>query len=360
MVPMPFLCRPLLLATGVACVVSLSVPAVAKKPPAYDFSPVTEFAEQAWRRAELPGAALLVYKDGRVIYEKFFGAYNETTQVPIASASKWLAAAVMLSLVDEGKLDLDAPVAKYLPAFTGKKGAITVRQMFSHTSGLADFPGEWNYGITVAEYAERVAQEGVLKADPGTEVRYGSAGMQVGGRVAEVVSGKGWNQLFLERIAGPCDMPNTVFARTERNRNPMLAGGAFSTLRDYGHFLEMILNKGVYRGRRVLSEKAVREMQRDQTGKLPLVVASNDRLGRKSHYGLGEWLDEQDAKGRPLQVSSPGAFGFRPWINHPRRLFGVWMVQHPQRQGAQSRPPAYNPWDLLDRVHRAVDAARRR
>lgn len=356
---MPLFCRRL--SVVAALVTLLPFPgALAKKPAAYDFAPVTEFAEQAWRKAELPGAALLVYKDGRVIHEKFFGAYNETTQVPIASASKWLAAAVILSLVDEGKLDLDAPVAKYLPVFTGKKGSITVRQMFSHTSGLADFPGEWNYGITVAEYAERMAKEGVLKADPGTEVRYGSAGMQVGGRVAEVVSGKGWNQLFLERIAGPCDMPNTVFARTERNRNPMLAGGAFSTLRDYGHFLEMILNKGVYRGRRVLSEKAVREMQRDQTGKLPLVVASNDRLGRKSHYGLGEWLDEQDAKGRAVQVSSPGAFGFRPWINHPRRLFGVWMVQHPLRQGAQSRPAAYNPWDLLDRVHSTVDAASRR
>lgn len=95
-------------------------------------------------------------------------------------------------------------------------------------------------------------------------------------------------------------------------------------------------------------------------GKLPLVAASNDRLGRKSHYGLGEWLDEQDAKGRAVQVSSPGAFGFRPWINHPRRLFGVWMVQHPPRQGTQGRPPAYDPWDLLDRVHRAVDAASRR
>lgn len=328
----------------------------------YDFTPVTEYVEKGYKAAELPGAALLVYKDGKIIYEKFFGEYNETTQVPIASSSKWLSAAVIMSLVDEGKIDLDAPVSKYLPNFTGKKGAITLRQMFSHTSGLSDFPGEWNYGMTMAEYADKVASEGVMKVDPGTEVRYGSMGMQIGGRVAEVVSGKSWNQLFKERVAEKCEMANTTFARTEKNRNPMLAGGAFSTLRDYGHFLEMLINKGVYKGRRVLSEKAVREMQKDQTKNLPLVIASNDRMGRKSHYGLGEWIDEQDAKGNTLQVSSPGAFGFRPWINHPHNLFGVWMVQHQRRTGQQpaqlAQPPAYNPWDLIDLVHATISKSK--
>lgn len=324
----------------------------------YDFTPVTEFAEQTYKKAELPGAGLLVYKDGQVVYKKFFGSYDETTQVPIASASKWLSAAVIMSLVDEGKLDLDAPVSKYLPNFTGKKGTITVRQMFSHTSGLSDFPGPWNYGITIAEYADRMASEGELKVDPGTEVRYGSAGMQIGGRVAEVVSGKGWNQLFKERIADKCEMPNTTFARTELNRNPMLAGGAFSTLTDYAHFLEMIINNGVYKGRRVLSEKSVREMQKDQTGKLPLVIASSDRLGRRSHYGLGEWIDEQDANGATLQVSSPGAFGFRPWINLPRHLFGVWMVQRGRRLGQQATPSlGRDSWELIALIHRTVDRA---
>ena len=332
----------------------------AKKPSAanYDFAPVTEFAEQTYKKAELPGAALLVYKDGQVIYKKFFGSYNETTQVPIASASKWLSAAVIMSLVDEGKLDLDAPVSKYLPNFTGKKGAITVRQMFSHTSGLSDFPGQWNYTITIAEYADRMAKEGVLAFDPGTEARYGSAGMQVGGRVAEVVSGKGWNQLFRERIADKCEMPDTTFARVEQNRNPMLAGGAASTLTDYAHFLEMLINNGVYKGRRVLSEKSVREMQKDQTGKLRLTIAADDRLSRNSHYGLGEWIDEQDAKGATLQVSSPGAFGFRPWINLPRHLFGVWMVRNAQRLGQQPTSSLVrDSWEVLDLVHRTVDKA---
>lgn len=332
----------------------------AKKPSAanYDFTPVAESAEQTYKKAALPGAGLLVYKDGQVIYKKFFGAYDETTQVAIASASKWLAAAVMMSLVDEGKLDLDAPVSKYLPNFTGKKGTITVRQMFSRTSGLSELPGQWDHRITIAEYANRVASEGELKADPGTEARYGSASMQVGARVAEVVSGKGWNQLFKERIADKCEMPNTTFARVELNRNPRVAGGASSTLTDYAHFLEMIINNGVYKGRRVLSEKSVREMQKDQTGKLPLVIASNDRLGRRSHYGLGEWIDEQDAKGATLQVSSPGAFGFLPWINHPRHLFGVWMVRSEQRLGQQADPSlARDSWELVDLIHQAVDRA---
>jgi len=274
------------------------------KAPAYDFAPVTAYMDVGYKSLGLPGASLLVVKDGRVAYDQSFGTFTPTTVVQIASSSKWLSAAVIMTLVDEGKIDLDAKISKYLPQFTGQKGEMTIRQMFSHTSGLVEPPGDrsrWDYSITMADYADRMAREGVMAGPPGSGIRYASASMQVVGAVAEKITGKSWNQLFKERIGAPCDMPDTTYVRTpgtvepstlsEPTRNPMLAGGARSSQKDYGNFLKMLSAKGTYKGRRVISEASVREMQRDQSGDQPLLRASNDRMGRNSHYGLGEWID---------------------------------------------------------------------
>lgn len=348
-------------AVGLSLMLAVSASAAsarARPAPAPGFSEVTRYMDAGWPSLHLPGAALLVVKDGKVAYERYFGAYTPETVVPIASSSKWLSAAVIMTLVDEGKLDLDAPVSRYLPQFTGDKARMTIRQMFSHSSGLVDFPGAWDYGTTMGDYADRVAREGVMAGPPGSGVRYASASMQVVGAIAEKVTGKSWNALFAERIGQPCEMTSTTYALRPENRNPMLAGGARSSLRDYGRFLEMIAGKGVYKGRRVLSEQAVREMQKDQTGDLPLLRASNDRMGRASHYGLGEWLDVQAPDGRTLQVSSPGAFGFRPWLDLDRNLYGVFMMQRaPDGPGANE---TFDPWKLIDRVRQAVDAANSR
>ncbi|MCC7267931.1 MAG: beta-lactamase family protein [Caulobacteraceae bacterium] len=338
---------------------------------AADFSAVTDYMDAGYRSLGLPGASLLVVQDDKVLYERYFGDYTPDTVVPIASSSKWLSAAVIMTLVDEGKIDLDARISKYLPNFTGQKGEMTIRQMFSHTSGLVDFDEwpRWDYSISMAQYADRVAREGVMAAAPGTEVRYASASMQVVGAVAEKVTGKPWNELFKERIAIPCDMPHTTYVRAPGTtrapvdaplaevRNPMLAGSARSSLRDYGHFLRMIADGGVCNGKRVLSEKAIREMQKDQTGPLPLERASNDRMGRASHYGLGEWLDVQDKDGRTVQVSSPGAFGFRPWLNLDRDLYAVFMMQ--RKVGGPAVSETFDPWRLIDLVNETVDAAKK-
>lgn len=346
-------------AVGVSLMLAVSTGiglAWARPAPGPDFSAVTRYMDAGWPSLNLPGAALLVVQDGKVVYEKYFGAYTPQTVVPIASSSKWLSAAVIMTLVDEGKIDLDAPVSRYLPQFTGDKAGMTIRQMFSHSSGIVDFPGAWDYGISMGDYADRVAREGVVAGPPGSGVRYASASMQVVGAIAEKVTGKSWNALFVERIGQPCEMGATTYAVRPENRNPMLAGGARSSLRDYGHFLEMIAGKGVYKGRRVLSEQAIGEMQKDQTGALPLLRASNDRMGRASHYGLGEWLDVQAPDGRTVQVSSPGAFGFRPWLHLDRNLFGVFMMQRaPAGPGANE---TFDPWKLIDKVNQAVDAAK--
>ena len=81
-------------------------------------------------------AALVLIKDDKVIYRKSFGSHTADKVVPVASASKWLSGALIMTLVDEGKLSLDDTVSKYLPEFGGEKSNITIRHLFSHTSGL--------------------------------------------------------------------------------------------------------------------------------------------------------------------------------------------------------------------------------
>ncbi len=280
----------------------------------------------------LNGASLLLVKDGQVVYENYFGGYNADTTVFIASASKWIAGATLMTLVDEGKLDLDDPVSKHLPYFTGAKGAMTLRQMFAHTSGLPPdiaMSGSPtcldNRNTTLDACAREIAQLNLI-GSPGGLFAYGGNSMQVAGRVCEVVSGKSWEQLFQERIAGPLGMTATTFSQSQ---NPLVAGGARSRLGDYGNFLRMILNEGTFNGRRVLSAAAVREMQKDQTFGAPIVFSPHTQYGNGGfRYGVGQWLDIKDAQGNSMQVSSQGGFGFSPWLDKKRNLFGIFMVQN--------------------------------
>lgn len=287
-----------------------------------DVPAVTNAIETGINRNRLRGAAALIMKDNRVIYEKAFGDYTINTVVPIASASKLISASAIMSVVDEGLLSLDAPISKYLPNLNGKEGTITLRQLMSHTSGL---PGNnrclANTSITLAECVDQIFQVG-LQADPGTQFRYGGVSFQVAGRLAEIASGKSWNTLFEEKIKGPLNMVNTTYGNTQ---NPRIAGGASSTLQDYANLLQMHLNGGVFNSKRVLSAKSVTEMQRDQTRGVP--IASTPQPDKR-RYGLGEWRDIVDSKGKAIQLSCQGAFGFSPWIDVQRNLVGVFLVRN--------------------------------
>lgn len=339
----------------------------------YDFSEVTNYMDTGYKSLGLPGASLLVAKDGKVVYKQHFGSYDDSTVVPIASASKWLSAAVVMTLVDDSLIALDDPVSKYFPQFTGEKAGMTIRQMFSHTAGITEATGErqlWNYDISMSDYAIAAATtEGNMAGPPGSGIRYASTSMQIVGAIAEKVTGKSWNQLFKERIGDPCEMTDTTYVRTPGTgsgrsmqellaptSNPMLAAGAKSSLHDYSNFLDMLFDGGMFNGKRVLSEASVREMQNDQAVGQSLLRASNDRMGRNSSYGLGEWVDVKAADGRTIQVSSPGAWGFRPWINLDKNVYAVFLMQ--REVGGPVINETFDPWKLIDLVHAATDAGK--
>ncbi|MGH9882965.1 MAG: serine hydrolase domain-containing protein, partial [Pyrinomonadaceae bacterium] len=231
--------------------------------PTYDFTAVDALLKQA--TPQLGGCALVLIKDGKVIYRKAFGGYALDKVVPIASASKWLSGAVIMALTDEGKLSLDDPVSKYLPKFSGDKTGITVRHLFSHTSGL---PPEARCRNDKRTTLERCANEIVgleLRAKPGEQFYYGGAAMHVGGRVAEIVSGRSWNELFTDKIASPLGMTETDFFAYGPTANPRPEGDVRSSLDDYARFLQMILNEGRFNSQTILSRAAVTEMHKDQT-----------------------------------------------------------------------------------------------
>jgi CubicO group peptidase (beta-lactamase class C family) len=298
----------------------------------YDFTIVDRILEQA--APQLGGCALILIKDEKVIYRKAFGRYAAEKVVPVASASKWLSGALIMVLVDEGKLSLDDPVSKYLPEFAGDKASITVRHLFAHTSGLPPEAPCRNDKRTTLELCANDIARLRRRTAPGEEFYYGGASMHVGGRVAEVVSGKAWNALFIEKIAAPLGMTETDFLAYGQTSNPRPAGDARSSADDYARFLQMILSGGSFNGKRILSAESVVEMHKDQAGGARIKYTIYEKHGDldpalpRARYGVGVWREKVDEKsGNLLEASSQGALGFSPWIDMENALAGVLSVQ---------------------------------
>lgn len=229
----------------------------------YDFTSLDDLLARIARKHG--GCALVVVKDEKVIYRKGFGSHGPDKVIPIASASKWLAGALIMSLVDEGKLSLDDQLRKYLPEFTEAKANISIRQLFAHTSGLPAEARCRNDKQTTLERCVNEIARMKLRAAPGEEFYYGGVSMHVGGRIAEIVSGKSWNELFVTRVAAPLGMSHTDFFAYGPTGNPRPAGDARSSVDEYARFLQMILQRGSFGGKRILSESSVVEMHKDQT-----------------------------------------------------------------------------------------------
>lgn len=299
---------------------------------AADFTKVDARARAWLASSELPGAALLVVRDGNVLHEAYYGEYDAETVVPIASASKWLAGALVLALVDRKTLALDEPVSKYVTEFTGDKATITVRQLFDHTSGLPSESGERGGPLSTLERAARDLARVKLVSPPGRVFRYGGDAMQVGGRVVEIAGGASWNELFQKHVAQPLGLEHTQWGRFGLSRNPQIAGGASATLVDYGRFVRMLLAGGELDGKRVLSESAVRELVTDRTGDAEIASVELTRRVGSRGYGVGCWVERKDARGVTTAASSPGAFGFWPYVDFEQRVAVIWMICDRKRE----------------------------
>jgi CubicO group peptidase (beta-lactamase class C family) len=301
----------------------------------YDFSALDDKISSWVDSGYYKGASIIIVKDNRLIHQKYFGNYTPETVAYIASAGKWLAAATVAAVVDEGKLSWDDPVKKWIPEIKGSKGDATLRQLLSHTAGYPDYQPKGNPTDNYQTLKESVDHIIPLPADtlPGTKFKYGGLAMQVAGRMAELATAKDWEAIFQEKIARPLNMHLTHFTPVSNigGQSPMLGGGARSSLQDYANFLKMISNDGVFNGRRVLSAKAIREMQADQVKDAKVNPGEFVEKVKKSHhtdiYGLGEWREEVDGAGSAVLISSPSWAGAYPWIDKQHHVYGFFLAR---------------------------------
>jgi len=276
------------------------------------------------------GVVALVYKDGKIIHSKELGEFNAKTAAPIASCSKWLTAALVMMFVDEGKLKLDDPVAKYLPIFDKyMKSYVTIRQCLAHTTGIENEKGNLMKLVQRSKYASLEEEVNAFAAkeisnNAGTEFHYGGIGLNIAGRVLEVISKKAFERLITEKLLRPLKMRATTFV-DDNGYAPNPSGGAKSTANDYMNFLSMILNKGMFEGKQILSAKAIEEMQTPQFTSLP--VKFTPKVAEGYHYGLGEWIQEEDASGKSTVVSCPGLFGTWPYVDKCRNYAAILFVK---------------------------------
>lgn len=289
--------------------------------------------------AGLPGAGLLVGTRQGVLHERYLGGYGPDTVVALASATKLLSAVRIMQLVDRGQVGLDAPVSTWLPVFTGAQGAMTLRQMFSHSAGYGNDETSavlGNNTITLAQATNLIACCVPPIGTPGGQFAYGGVSMHVAGRVAELATGTDWQLQWQQQVGAPLDITSIDWQGFGPTLNYRIAGGARSNLRDYGRVLHLLLNGGVGNGRRLLGAAAIATMASNQTAGLPVLYLPP--TAPSSDYGLGVWIEAPVAPGAAATVSSAGAFGFQPWIDFQTGFFAVFMLRGQAGINAQMRP----------------------
>lgn len=258
---------------------------------------------------------VLVSKDDKIIYQKAIGKeVTVTTQAPLYASSQWLTAALVMTFVQEGKLSLDDPVSKYLPIFaTYMKSYITVRQCLNHTTGVAGEKGlvrRLKGYASLEEEVNEIASKKEIEARPGAEFIYNNQGLNIAGRILEVISKKPFDRLMTDRILRPLGMKNTAF-NNDKAINPSL--GAVSSAMDFIHFQQMLVNKGVYNNKRVLSEASVLEMEAATT--TPAIIKYSPASTQGYTYCSGAWMQSTEEQEKATVFCSPSFNGTWPAID---------------------------------------------
>jgi CubicO group peptidase (beta-lactamase class C family) len=380
---------------------------------AYDTAPVNdpkslEFSQSrlariaAWQQTQveagaISGAVAAIARNGKVAYLQAVGFRDRARTIPlqsdsifwIASMTKPVTSVAAMILVEEGKLDLAAPVHQYLPEFKDmmvgveradpasgqsrlvlepQKRSMTVEDLLRHTSGLTYF----DRGNTAVHklyrdsglYVEGMARDGTLKDfvsrlsrlplahQPGEAWEYGHSA-DVLGRVVEVASGQSLDQFLESRLFKPIGMVDTAFwvppEKLARLIDPPAGaliypdrdvtkpttlfsggGGLVSTAADYLRFCQMLLNGGELDGVRILSPATVRRMTTD--ARPPNVRFTDGDIGQGgASFGLGFGIRSNAAASWvPGSVGSftwSGAWGTHFWIDPAEQLIAIQLVQ---------------------------------
>jgi|SRR5580658_1096836 CubicO group peptidase (beta-lactamase class C family) len=339
----------------------------------------------------IPGAVLLIARNGKIAALDVLGFQERKSHTPmqsdcifrIASMSKPITSVAIMMLAEDGKLDIGAPVAQYLPEFrevkvgveqAAPKRPMTVQDLLRHTSGLT-------YGIFGSSPVDELYKKSTIFASksladmvaaiahlplahqPGEFWEY-SVSTDVLGRIVEVVSGMELDRFVAERITGPLKMTDTGFylsasqatrlARADSaialsggdpTAKPAVlsgGGGMLSTAGDYARFCQMMLNGGELDGVRILAPKTVALMTSDQlppltdrhTSVATLLGAFGPTPEMGTSFGLG--FAVRTDPGRNPEPGSVGDFSWAGitgtyfWVDPKEKLIAVLMIQVPQ------------------------------
>jgi len=331
---------------------------------------------------KIPGAYLLIGRKGQIAFQQGFGVQGPGQTTPVSdetifrvfSMTKPMVAVTAMTLVEEGKLDLDAPVSKYLPAFANVKiwqkdgdpvpstKPMLVRHLMSHTSGIIysfiqpQLPiskawvagGEQRTDLTAKDWSEQVVAKLPMIAEPGAAWNY-SQGLDVLGGVIESITGQRLDVAMKQRIFSPLGMNDTGFTQAKEKSarfaqsktqdplyydytadNPFKSGGGgiSSTAEDYLRFVLMLANKGAYKGVQILKPETLDLMLIDQTS--PEIRGKGLFFpGQGMGFGLGMSLVIDDTKQRPGNgtFSWNGIAGTEWWYDPKNDVFMVFMIQ---------------------------------
>lgn len=180
-----------------------------------------------WFEANQPGAAVLLMQDGKVLFKKGYGLANVELGVPIqpdmvfriGSVTKQFTAAAIMLLVEEGKVDLQAPISSYLEKLPKAWKEITVEQLLNHTSGIPNYTRTqylWEHAredLTPSQLLEKCVSDRPLDFGdpPGTQIRYTNTGYILLGMIIEKVSGQPYARFLQKRLFGPLDLKHTRY-----------------------------------------------------------------------------------------------------------------------------------------------------
>lgn len=253
-----------------------------------DFTAIDSAVDDQLRQGGIPGGALVIVRGDQIVHVRGFGTAGPTTPFYLGSTTKSFTALAVLELVEEGRVDLDAPVQRYLPWFTLADGAfsrgITVRQLLMHSGGIPGRAGEYwlDDPDTSAAAAERHVRR-LAGVKPVHGFQYSNANYVTLGLVVEAASGAPYASYLRARVLEPLEMRHTHTERVEAvrdglatghrvifgfpiatvqpaDRGDLAAGYLMSSAEDVGHYLVAQLNQGRYAGRQALSSHAVAEM----------------------------------------------------------------------------------------------------
>ncbi|MEM7473702.1 MAG: serine hydrolase domain-containing protein [Planctomycetota bacterium] len=334
----------------------------------FDFEPVRSLLREAVDAEEVAGGAVLLMQGDEIVFETGFGFADRKskrpfkTQTPgvVASISKPLQGTVAFTLVEQGKLQIDVPIDRYLPAFAdakltngeGLKRAPMLKELFTHTGGTRrddDKSGrpwfaDWTKGKKLEFVVDRYAAEFPFRTQPGTSWGYSGIGTDIASRVAEVASGLPRNELLVQALCQPLGMGDTFYWDNQRTKNYKMptryyigsktgklfvykqrdypepntysssGGSIVSTVHDLARWLRMVRDGGVLEGRRILQESTVEAMLRTKSN-------------RSSNTQCGFFVRERDASGKLVRIGHTGSSGTNCWIDFEANCLGVMLTQ---------------------------------